>query len=100
MCPGMTASFYSLTDVAAKDCVGTWGRWRSCDSTCGEGMKKRSYKIIKYEYLDGLKCSAKHDTAKCWSGPCPTPSPPTPAPPGPPKEKTPAPTSDCMSLTG
>merc|ERR1711972_584463 len=96
---GLEVYWSGLTGVEAKDCVGTWGRWKPCTSKCGYGMKYRKYKIIREPYLDGLECDDRYDKAKCWSGPCP--ELPTVEPTASPTiEPTPVPTSNCMSLTG
>merc|ERR1711879_15660 len=105
------AYFYNLTDVAKKDCVGTWQRWGPCETSCGLGKKRRRYQIIRHPYLGGDKCRPLHYTTSCYGGPCPEPtSAPTEEPTAAPTlEPTPEPptiapctyyiTTDCTPMT-
>merc|ERR1712232_527256 len=60
------------------DCVGEWGNWGKCSKTCGQGVKKRLYKILQPETTGiGLPCLAANKPVKkrCKMPDCPTPPP-------------------------
>merc|ERR1712048_904679 len=86
----------SPTPVPPVDCYGFWGRWRQCSVSCGQGIKKRSYKILtEKEGQNGKDCDTLKFKTNCWTGPCPTPAPPTLSPtPSPTESPTEAPTKE------
>lgn len=41
------------------DCKGEWSNWSECSSSCGSGISKRTYNIIRESSPGGLECDNK-----------------------------------------
>ena len=56
------------------DCIGSWGEYGGCSTTCGPGTKTREYSVTTPAQHGGQACPANdgdtEDTA-CNEGPCP-----------------------------
>ena len=73
------------------DCVGAWGNWSDCDTTCGGGLEMRNYTVTVPAAHGGVECDiadGDNMTKDCNEHLCPEPEPepepePAPAPPPP-----------------
>ena len=56
------------------DCVGSWGEYGSCSTTCGPGTKTREYSVTTTAQHGGQGCPANDEDTEdteCNEGPCP-----------------------------
>ena len=61
-------------DPCPVDCVGSWGDYGSCNTTCGPGTKTREYTVTTPAQHGGAECPSNHgekDYDSCNEGPCP-----------------------------
>ena len=52
--------FSHIRNVVAADCYGEWGPWGSCEPKCGNGAKKRQYKVLHPRVGHGKDCDHYH----------------------------------------
>ena len=60
-------------------CVGSWGNWSECNTTCGGGVEVRNYSVTVPAYACGKPCEVTDGTSQlqqCNIDPCPPPPPP------------------------
>ena len=58
---------------ARQDCVGAWGQWDDCSSSCGGGVQTRTYTVITPREGDGEACpeeEGRTQTQPCNAEPC------------------------------
>jgi hypothetical protein len=63
------------------DCVGAWGNWSDCNTTCGGGIQDRNYTVTVPAYADGAACDVVDggsDTQECNVEACPPEPEPEP----------------------
>ena len=61
-------------DPCPVDCVGSWGDYGTCTSTCGGGTKRREYSITTPAAHGGQECPANNGETEdiaCNTQPCP-----------------------------
>ena len=62
-------------------CVGAWGNWSDCNTTCGGGAQGRNFSVSVPAYACGRACEAVDRASQlreCNTDPCPPPPPPPP----------------------
>jgi hypothetical protein len=65
----------------AMDCVGAWGNWSDCNTTCGGGIQDRNYTVTVPAYADGAACDVVDGgsgTQECNVEACPPEPEPEP----------------------
>ena len=78
-CNGLSNYYYSASDNLCKqhipvNCEGDWGKWSSCDKTCGGGKQTRTFTVSRDAAHGGKSCSNSNgevETKTCNIQPCP-----------------------------
>eukprot|EP00750_Incisomonas_marina_P033282 INCI9727.1.p1 GENE.INCI9727.1~~INCI9727.1.p1 ORF type:complete len:1262 (+),score=171.05 INCI9727.1:222-4007(+) len=72
---GETETMPCSIDACPSPCVGDWGPWGECDSTCGVGQHARTFLVVQASEAGGNECVARaneQDVGSCDAGECPT----------------------------